>query len=106
MSAAQIEKFVAFVARQPQVIEEAAKNASDTQAFVRSVTAYASKEGFAFTEQEATEWLNTEATPPSGGELSDTQLEAVAGGKGMSPALGSILPKTGKVKLKQLASVL
>ncbi len=104
MSATQIEKFVAIVAARPQMIEEAGKGAADPRSFIRQVTAYAKTQGFDFTEQEAIAWVKAQAAQAED-ELSDTQLEAVAGGK---KTFTNLAPVNGiKVKgLKHLASVL
>jgi len=80
MSQAQVEKFVAFVARNPAALQSASQGAQETEVFVANVTRYAREQGFDFTSDEARSWLTQYRQQSTDGELQDAQLEAVAGG--------------------------
>ena len=93
MSSVHIEKFAAIVASDAGLfaklgVEKASTDAAAAQASMAAFIAKSVQEGkalgFEFTEAEARVWLNEQIKAEVSGELSDTQLEAVAGGKGQS----------------------
>ena len=82
MSKAQLDKFIGLVSNDPAVLQQASKGViEDAPAFVSNVVQYAKSHGYDFNETEAKEWISEQARQRHGGELSDTQLEMVAGGK-------------------------
>lgn len=81
MSQAQLDKFVALVANDPVVLKDAAQGTEQAEEFIRNVVNYANQHGYDFTEAEAKGWIGEQGKQRVGGELSDSQLEMVAGGK-------------------------
>ncbi len=81
MSKAQLDKFISLVSNDPSVLEEASKGAQEANLFIKNVVQYAKEHGYDFTAEEAQGWIGDQAGQRSGGELSDAQLEMVAGGK-------------------------
>ena len=92
MSEAHIAKFAEIVVQDPEMYArlglEQVSDEAGGRAFVSKAIKEAKAAGLEFTEAEGYEWMKEEVASESRGELSDTQLEAVAGGKG--PAKGSI----------------
>ncbi|MRH79010.1 Nif11-like leader peptide family natural product precursor [Spiribacter sp. C176] len=74
MSAAEIERFVSDLASN-ELLREKAVNASEG---VESLVAIAQEHGYDITVDEAQQYVQANAQ----GELSDDQLDTVAGGKG------------------------
>lgn len=81
MSQAQLDKFIALVSNDPAVLKDAAKGVEQAEEFIRNVVQYANQHGYDFTEAEAKGWIGDQGKQRTGGELSDSQLEMVAGGK-------------------------
>lgn len=81
MSQAQLDKFIGLVSNDPSVLQEASKGVEEADLFVRNVVDYAKEHGYDFTADEAKGWIGDQAGQRAGGELSDAQLEMVAGGK-------------------------
>ena len=67
-----------------KVNADAAAAAASAAAFITNAVKEAKAHGLEFTEEEAKAFMAAEAKAAASGELSDTQLEAVAGGKGFS----------------------
>ena len=91
MTTAHVEKFAELVGKDPALLAklgldkvnaDAAAAAASAAAFITNSVKEAKAHGLEFTEEEAREFMAAEAKAAAGGELSDTQLEAVAGGKG------------------------
>lgn len=81
MSKAQLDKFIGLVSNEPSVLQEASKGEEQADAFLKNVVDYAKDHGYDFTAAEAQEWIGEQGRERAGGELSDAQLEMVAGGK-------------------------
>ena len=86
MSVAHMEQFYAKAARDPALQAKLVEGAKTPQDFLRNIVEAAKGQGYQFTEEEAGTWVVKNHPVGAGGELSDSQLEAVAGGKGGSPA--------------------
>jgi len=100
MTVAHVEKFAELVGKDPALLAklgldkvnaDAAAASASAAAFIASAVKEAKAHGLEFTEEEAKAYVAAEAKAAASGELSDTQLEAVAGGKyqGKSKALDS-----------------
>lgn len=112
MTKAHVEKFTELVSQDPEMLAkigfdkatadaEAAVNGNDADAavaaaslaaFITKAVKEAKAHGLEFSEEEAHAFMEAEAKAAASGELSDTQLETVAGGKN---ALGK---KNGKMQ--------
>ena len=94
MTTAHVEKFAELVGKDPALLAklgldkvnaDAAAAAASAAAFITSAVKEAKAHGLEFTEEEAHAFMAAEAKAAASGELSDSQLEAVAGGKGNKP---------------------
>ena len=103
MTTAHVEKFAELVGKDPALLAklgldkvnaDAAAAAASAEAFITNAVKEAKALGLEFTEEEAEKFLDAEARAAADGQLSDTQLEAVAGGKRKNntdnPSYGSI----------------
>jgi len=90
MSKAHVEKFAELVGKDPALLAklgldkvnaDAAAAAASAAAFITNAVKEAKALGLIFTEEEARAYMAAEAKAAASGELKDTQLEAVAGGK-------------------------
>ena len=90
MTAAHVEKFAEIVSKAPALLAklgldkanaDAAAASASMAAFVTNAVNEATALGLEFTEEEAHAFMADQAAAAARGELSDTQLEAVAGGK-------------------------
>ena len=86
MTTTHVQYFAEIVAKDPElsaifVLDKVTDDASAASLAANAVIE-AKRVGLAFTEEEARAWMKAEADYRTKGELSDTQLEAVAGGKG------------------------
>ncbi len=93
MTTAHVEKFAELVGKDPALLAklgldkvnaDAAAASASAAAFITNAVKEAKALGLEFTEQEAAAFMAAEAKASASGELSDTQLEAVAGGKNQS----------------------
>ena len=93
MTTAHVEKFAELVGKDPALLAklgldkvnaDAAAASASAAAFITNADKEAKVLGLEFTEDEAHAYMAAEAKAAGSGELSDTQLEAVAGGKGTS----------------------
>ena len=93
MTTAHVEKFAELVGKDPALLAklglekvnaDAAVASASAAAFITNAVKEAKALGLEFTEQEAAAFIAAEAKASASGELSDTQLEAVAGGKGIN----------------------
>ena len=90
MTTAHVEKFAELVGKDPALLAklgrdkvnaDAAAASASAAAFIANAVKEAKALGLQFTEEEAEAFMVAEAKAEASGELSDTQLEAVAGGK-------------------------
>ena len=89
MTTAHVEKFAELVGKDPALLAklgmdkvnaDAAAAAASAAAFITNAVKEAKAHGLEFTEDEARAFMAAEAKAAASGELTDTQLEAVAGG--------------------------
>lgn len=80
MAQAQLDKFISFVSTNPIAWQEASQESNDPEQLLRNVVQYAQGKGYDFTEEEVKAWATDYAQRPADGALTDSQLEAVAGG--------------------------
>ena len=89
MTTAHVEKFAELVGKDPALLaklgldkanSDAAAAAASAEAFITNAVKEAKALGLEFTEAEAHAFIAAEENAALRGELSDTQLEAVAGG--------------------------
>ena len=90
MTTAHVEKFAELVSKDPALLaklgldkvnaDDAAAAASE-EALITNAVKEAKALGLQFTQDEARAFMDAERKAEASGELSDTQLEAVAGGK-------------------------
>jgi hypothetical protein len=104
MTTAHVEKFAELVGKDPALLAKlgldkvnadaaaavasAAAAAASAAAFIENAVKEAKALGLEFTEEEASAFMAAEENAAASSELSDTQLEAVAGGKGSPPPVG------------------
>ena len=91
MTTAHVEKFAELVAKDPALLAklgldkvnaDAAAATASAAAAITNAVKEAKALGLEFTEEEAHEFIAAEKRAAASGELTDSQLEAVAGGKG------------------------
>jgi hypothetical protein len=82
MSQAHIEQFYGIASKDGALFNKMMAGAGDPDAFLDNAVKEAGARGFTFTKEEATAWIERQKQINADGELSDQQLEAVAGGKG------------------------
>ena len=99
MTTAHVEKFAELAGKDAalfaklgldKVNADAAAASASKAAFFTNAVKEAKALGLEFTEDEAAAFIDAEAKASASGELSDTQLEAVAGGKGALGACGRL----------------
>ena len=98
MTTAHVEKFAELVGKDPALaaklgMEKVNADAASAAAFITNAVKEAKAHGLEFTEEEAKTYVAAEAKAAASGELSDTQLEAVAGGKCPFPYSNSVKEK-------------
>ena len=81
-----IENFYRSVAQNPALLNKITTDVSTPDEFIDRAVAVAKDEGYAIDRTEAKSWIDAQITAKSNGELSDVQLEGVAGGKGNATA--------------------
>ena len=98
MTTAHVEKFAELVSKDPdllaklgldKVVTDQAAASASVAAFIATTVKEAKALGLQFTEEEAQVFLDAETAAWDSGELSDMQLEAVAGGKS-APSKGEV----------------
>ena len=103
MTTAHVEKFAELVGKDPALLAklgmdkvnaDAAAAAASKTAFITNAVKEAKAHGLEFTEDEAHAFMDAEAKAAASGELSDTQLEAVAGGKGKKSSSSTTTTET------------
>lgn len=83
MSQTNIDLFAAKVAQDHALLSALTTNVSNRAELVERAVAAGQEAGLPFTPADAEAWLAEKTKADTQGELSDTQLEAVAGGKTM-----------------------
>ena len=90
MTTAHVEKFAELVGKDPALLAKLGLDkvnadptaaAASEEALIINAVKEAKALGLQFTQDEARAFLTAERAAEASGELSDTQLEAVAGGK-------------------------
>ncbi|MBT4838146.1 MAG: hypothetical protein HON94_12450 [Methylococcales bacterium] len=81
MSEAHIEKFYEMASKDKAMFTEMLKGTSGPDEFITNVVSKAKERGFDFSHKEASGWVMKQQQIKANGELSDAQLEGVAGGK-------------------------
>ncbi|MFC5496922.1 hypothetical protein ACFPOE_05185 [Caenimonas terrae] len=87
---ADIEKFYKSVAQNPALLQKIAAGAQTPDQFIDQAVKVAGEQGITIQRAEASAWIDSQIAARKNGELSDVQLEAVAGGKGGVPGLPSM----------------
>jgi predicted ribosomally synthesized peptide with nif11-like leader len=82
MSQTHIEKFYEIAANDQALLGQLISDTSSPEEFVENVVAAAKERGLSFSAEEANTWIAAQQATKANDELSDTQLEGVAGGKG------------------------
>jgi hypothetical protein len=82
MSQIHIEKFYEITANDQALLGQLIGDTSSPEQFVENSVAVAKERGLNFSAEEANTWIAAQQAIKANGELSDTQLEGVAGGKG------------------------
>jgi len=82
MSQAHIEQFYGKAARDQGILKAIGEAGAKTpEEFIKSAVKVGKANGFDFTYDEANAWIKNQQDIKAKGELSDSQLESVAGGK-------------------------
>jgi hypothetical protein len=101
MTTAHVEKFAELVGKDPALLAKlgldkanaaAAAASASMAAYITNAVKEAKTLGFSFTAQELTEFIAAQAKAAETGEMTDTQLEAVAGGGGRRTSPTSVVP--------------
>jgi predicted ribosomally synthesized peptide with nif11-like leader len=82
MSVAHIEQFYSKAVKDPALVNKMVQGFKSPDDFIRSAVVEGKKQGYDFTYEEADAWIKKQQKAKASGELSDSQLESVAGGKG------------------------
>ena len=77
-----IENFYRSVSQNPALLNKIVTGANTPDEFIERAVSVAKDEGYVIDGTEAKSWIDSQIAARKNGELSDTQLEAVAGGKG------------------------
>jgi hypothetical protein len=86
MSQAHIEQFYGVVTKDAALFNKMMAGAAVPDDFLANAVKEGSAMGYSFTVPEAKEWIDQQKAIAASGELSDRQLEDVAGGKGSGGA--------------------
>jgi hypothetical protein len=79
-----IETFYRSVAQSPATLTQLTSGVQTPDEFIDRAVAMGNEQGYAFSREEASTWINAQIEGRKNGELSDVQLEGVAGGKGLN----------------------
>lgn len=82
MSQAHIEQFYAIASKDRALFGKMMEGTQGLEDFVANAVTEARTLGYTFSCEEASAWIKKQQDMHDSGELSDQQLEAVAGGKG------------------------
>jgi hypothetical protein len=81
MSQAHIEKFYSVAVKNPEIIKQIFRGAASEEEAIKNAVKTGKANGYDFSHEEAGAWVKEQKKLQASGELSDMQLEAVAGGK-------------------------
>lgn len=81
MSQAHAAKYYEICAKDPALLESLGEGTKSAEEFIARAVAAAKQQGLEFTAEEAKTYMEAQEVEKGSGELSDQQLEAVAGGK-------------------------
>ncbi len=81
MSQANLEKFYEVATKNPAMIEKLTSGVQSPQELINRLVALGGEQGLAFDAAETEAWINEQRKMKADGELSDFQLQGVAGGK-------------------------
>jgi predicted ribosomally synthesized peptide with nif11-like leader len=81
MSVGQIEQFYGRVNNDPALFNKLMADTQTPDEFIDKAVAIGAETGFSFSRDEADAWIKKQIEAKASGELSDLQLEGVAGGK-------------------------
>jgi predicted ribosomally synthesized peptide with nif11-like leader len=90
MSAGQIEQFYGRVSKDPAMFNQLVDGTQTPDEFIDKAVALGTQAGFTFSRDEADVWVKKQIEAKASGELSDLQLESVAGGKGGAQIITSV----------------
>ena len=82
MSKAHVEKFAEMIINDPALKARLTKHKEDMSVYASTAVQEGKALGLVFTAQEFTTFVMAERTTAESGELSDLELDAVAGGRG------------------------
>jgi hypothetical protein len=91
MSKASVHKYFELVANDSSQAQAIGAGVESADEFIAQAVAAAAKKGLEFSPQEVADYLDGAMTPKADGELSDQQLEEVAGGYMHSPSLSQMM---------------
>ena len=91
MSQAQIEQFSSRVKNDPAMFNKLMAGTQTPDEFIDKAVAIGAETGFSFSREEADTWIKAQIEAKANGELSDLQLEGVAGGKSVGNAVDNTL---------------
>jgi predicted ribosomally synthesized peptide with nif11-like leader len=100
MSVESVNQFYQEVMQEPALLEKF-QAASDRESLANLAVEVGQQKGYSFTVDEVEQALAVQNADSETGELSDEQLEAVAGGKNLRKAIDSMnesVVKTGSTK--------
>ena len=83
MSTGQIEQFYSRASSDPAILNKLMADTQTPDEFIDKAVALGAEAGFTFSRDEADAWIKKQIEAKASGELSDLQLEGVAGGKGV-----------------------
>jgi hypothetical protein len=81
MSAGQIEQFYGRASKDRAIFNQLTAGTQTPDEFIDKAVALGAQAGFTFSRDEADAWIKKQIEAKASGELSDLQLESVAGGK-------------------------
>jgi hypothetical protein len=82
MSQAHIEQFYSKAVKDPALVHKMLGGTNGPDDFIRNAVKEGKSQGYDFSYEEADGWIKEQQRMKASGELSDAQLEGVAGGKG------------------------
>jgi predicted ribosomally synthesized peptide with nif11-like leader len=97
MSTGQIEQFYGRVSKDPAMFNQLVAGTQTPDEFIDKAVALGAQTGFSFSRDEADVWVKGQIQAKANGELSDLQLEGVAGGKGVSVNLNDLADEVSSV---------
>jgi predicted ribosomally synthesized peptide with nif11-like leader len=99
MSTGQIEQFYSRASSDPAILNKLMADTQTPDEFIDKAVALGAEAGFTFSRDEADAWIKEQIEAKASGELSDLQLEGVAGGKGFGTQSGNLsgLPPGGLI---------